>query len=66
MEGRGSVILREDSEFFAARSTASCSGRPIWPGIHTKMTDDFIEMREDSVIKMSCTKGLADSGLEIA
>ena len=26
---RESVILGEDGEFFAARSTASCSGRPI-------------------------------------
>ena len=48
------MILREVvATFLAARSSASCSEKPICPGIHTKITDDLIEVSEEKVIWMS-------------
>ena len=59
MGERGSVILGRNRKIFAARSTASCSGRSICP------TED-LEVREERVIRMSLTRGFCDSESEMS
>ena len=47
--GMPSEILLRPVACFAAKSTASCFGRSMWPGIHIKVTFVLIEVRVWSV-----------------